>query len=148
MSLQSLSLTLSLRAGPIGRQPRLIFALTLDGMIGLPQVECGGTVAVADRGFSDFKLTQDQFLRLCGALEETGIETRVPKVDGKMDTSDSSARILMHAALEKGSRTLDVDLLSSSYEGPDAPALRKFMGLLLDAADVTDLSIRHDLCGG
>ena len=147
MSLQSFSLTLTHRSGPVGRRPRLTLALTVDGVVGLPQFECGGSVAIGPRALSEFKLSPEQFQRLGAALEATGIETRVPKVDGRIDTSDTAARLLLHVALDKGSRTLDVDLLSSGYEGPDAPALRKFLGLLLDAAGVTDAGIRRDLTG-
>lgn len=147
MSLRSFSLTLTHRGGPVGKRPRLLLALTLEGVVGLPGFECGGSVAVGDRALSEFKLGAEPFQRLCAALEQTGIESRVPKVDGKIDTSDRAARLLLHVATEKGSRTLDVDLLSSGYEGPDAPALQKVMGLLLDAAGVKDPSIRFDLCG-
>jgi hypothetical protein len=146
VSLRSLTLTLTHASGPIGRRPVLNLTLTFSGAEGLPQFEAGLSVLDA-RGARQVPLRQEQFDALVRALEATGIEQRVPKVDGKIDTSDSSARLLMHVAHEKGSRLLDVDLLSSGYEGPDAPALQKFLGLLLDAAGVRDASIRHDLAG-
>jgi hypothetical protein len=146
VSLRSLTLTLTHASGPIGRRPVLNLSITLGGVEGLPQFEAGLSVLDA-RGARQVPLREEPFGALVRALEATGIEQRVPKVDGKIDTSDSSARLLMHVAHEKGSRLLDVDLLSSGYEGPDAPALRKFLGLLLDAAGVSDPSIRNDLAG-
>ncbi len=145
MSLDGFSLTLTHRRGPVGKRPRLVLVLTLEGVLGFPQIDCGGNVAVGIGGIAEFRVTGDQFGLLCQALEKTGVETRVPKVDGKMDTSDTAARLIMHVAFFRVSRTLDVDLLSSGYEGPDAPALQKFLGLVLDAAGVNDPSIRFDL---
>jgi hypothetical protein len=50
-------------------------------------------------------------------------------------------------AHEKGSRTLELSLLCSGFQGPDGPALRRFFKALLDAAGVRDESVRHDLTG-
>jgi hypothetical protein len=104
-----------------------------------------GSVSEPDRGIAAFALSEADCRALCAAAEEAGLEDRVPRVSEVADTSDRFARVTLVASHEKGSRTLQLDLMHSSYEGPDAAALGRFFGILLRAAGVRDEAVRADL---
>ncbi len=104
-----------------------------------------GTVAEPKRGFVEFALGDLECRELCRAAEEAGLAERVPRVEVVADTSDRFAHVLLVVSHEKGSHTLQLNLMCSGYEGPDAPALQRFFALLFKAAGVRDGSILADL---
>lgn len=106
-----------------------------------------GTVAEPERGFVDFELGDRDSRDLCRAAEEAGFADRAPQVQEVADTSDRSAFVSLQVSHEKGSRDLMLNLMCSGYEGPDAPALKRFLALLLKHAGVRDESILGDLTG-
>jgi hypothetical protein len=104
-----------------------------------------GTVAEPKRGFVEFALADGDCRELCRAAEEAGLAERPPRVKEVADTSDRFAQVLLVVTHEKGSHTLQLNLMCSGYEGPDAPALQRFFALLLKCAGVRDGSILADL---
>jgi hypothetical protein len=134
VSLRSLSVSLLLSSGPLGRPDRLRLALRCAGVEGLT---AGGSVA-DDKGIRPFALSDDDLRLLCRLAEETGVLARDPCVKAVVDTSDHASRILLHIAHEEGSRLVDLGLMSSGYEGADAPALQRFCARLLACAGLRD----------
>jgi hypothetical protein len=105
------------------------------------------TVAEPERGFTKLQAGDGDCRDLVRLAEEAGFAERVPGVQEKVDTSDRFVQVLLVVSHERGSHTLRLSLLCSSYEGPDAPALRQFFARLLKIAGVTDESVIHDLTG-
>jgi hypothetical protein len=138
-----LTVSLTHADGPLGHPPRLKLSLYLSGLRLNDGVQARGTRA----GSQEFPVTAAQFEELCRTAEATGFPIRLPEVEGKNDTSDRWAQVLLFLSLDGAAQTLDLSLLSSGFEGPDAPALRRFFSVLLSVAGVQDESIRFDLVG-
>lgn len=66
-------------------------------------------------------------------------------MEAVVDTSDSAVAVLLDLAHEKGVRRIELGLLSSGYEGPDAAALRAFFAALLALAGVRDPGVWRPL---
>ena len=144
MGLHSLAVSLMLSTGPMGRPGRLRLALRLAGLAGRA---AGGSVAAPDGGVRDVDLTDAEFRELLRLAEEAGLPGRDPRVEAVVDTSDTSNVLLLRLAHEKGAHVLDLPMMASGYDGPDAPALRRFCGALLSMAGVRDGGVRHVLGG-
>ena len=121
MSARQLTVSLTHADGPVGRPPRLKLSLYLSGLRLNDGVQARGTRA----GFPEFSATAAQFGELVRTAEAAGFPGRLPKVDGKNDTSDRWAQVLLYLSIDGKSQTLDLSLLSSGFEGPDAPALNQ-----------------------
>ena len=144
MSLHSLTVSLTHASGPIGRVAGHNLSIFLSALR-LEAVKAAGSVSLRGRPTTEFSPTPEQIEALCRAAEEAGFADRVPVVEEVIDTSDRWAWVLLHVAHDRGARTLELHLLSSGYEGADAPALRRFFDLLLSVAGVADEAVRRDL---
>ncbi len=129
--------------GPLGSPPRLRLSLYLSGLRLNDGVQARGTRA----GSQEFSMTAAQFEELGRTAKAAGFPDRLPVVEGKNDTSDRWAQVLLVVSIDGKSQTLDLSLLSSGFEGPDAPALRRFFSVLLSVAGIQDESVRFDLVG-
>jgi len=145
--LQSLSVSLLYTSGPVQQPPLLRLALSLAGAPFPSGTRARGSAAVRERGFADFDLSAGDFDALRRAAEAAGFDRRVPRVEAVVDTSDSAAGLVLRVEHERGAFTLSLGLMCSGYDGPDAPALKAFLSLLLAKAGVRDPSILHDLAG-
>lgn len=143
--LLSLNVTLIHVDGEILKRQSMNLALHAACMLFDDGARGFGTVAEPGRGFVGFELGDRECRELCRAAEEAGLAERTPRVREVADTSDRSAHVTLVAGHEKGSHTLRLNLLCSSYEGDDAPALKQFFALLLKFAGVRDESILGDL---
>ena len=141
MSLQSLDVSLLVSSGTLGLPVRLRLALRGAGILGMG---AGGSLA-DEKGIRAFPLEEADLRRLCGLAEATGILERDPRVEAVVDTSDGTVRALLDIAHEKGARRIQLDLMSSGYEGPDAAALQDFCAALLACAGVRDEGLWRDL---
>ncbi len=137
MSHGSLNVTLTCAAGRIGTPGRLILALRLAGIAG---IATAGTVAERDGGFRDFAPSADDVR----ALAEMADGLDFARVEARVDTSDTWHEIVLHV----NGRTLALALMSTGFEGDDAPALRRFFARLLGSAGVRDESLWVQLTGG
>ncbi|MBV8880952.1 MAG: hypothetical protein JO332_13360 [Planctomycetaceae bacterium] len=144
MSFTSLTVSLTHASGPIGRVAAHNLSIFLSALR-LEGVHASGSAALRGRPTTEFTSTPRQLEELCLAAEAAGFEDRLPAVEAVEDTSDHWAWVLLHVSDDRCSRTLELNLLSSGFRGPDAPALRLFFDVLLSMAGVTDDSIRHDL---
>jgi hypothetical protein len=147
VSFSCLRVTLTVAKGPVFHPLRQVFSLYLSGMVYKEGLKFSGSVAELEQPFRNFAASEEEFQELCRAAGAAGLTERLPKVDAVVDTSDSSAWVLLHVETEKGARTLSLGLLCSGYEGPDAAALHRFFGVLLSLAKVRDESVRIDLAG-
>ena len=143
--LLSLDITLSHVSGFLMQQRSLNLALRAGCVLFDNGAKGSGTVAEPGRGFVDFALGDLDCRELCRAAEEAGLAERAPRVKEIVDTSDRCAQVVLVVSHEKGTRTLSLNLMCSGYEGPDAPALKRFFALLLDAAGVRNESVLGDL---
>ena len=142
-----LTISLTCADGPMFQPARQRLSLYFSGMLVKEELKGSGSVTERGRTPRDFSVRREQFQELGRAAGEAGLLGRLPEVEQVVDTSDRFAWVLLHVAHEKGARTLTLDLLSSGYRGPDAPALQRFFGVLLSLAAVVDGSILHDLAG-
>ena len=143
--LLSLDITLS-HAGGFLMQPRsLNLALRAGCVLFDDGAKGSGTVAEPKRGFVEFALGDRDCRELCRAAEVAGLAERPPRVKEIADTSDRCAQVVLVVSHEKGTHTLALNLMCSGYEGPDAPALKRFFALLLKAAGVRDENVLGDL---
>lgn len=147
MSLRSVDVALTVVDGDFGGRRSLTLALNAACLLFDPGPRGRGTVADPKRGFVEFPLAEADCLELCRAAGEAGFEERLPDVREVADTSDRCLRATLVVSHEKGTRTLVLNLMHSGYEGPDAPALRRFFSLLLRAAGVADEQLLRDLTG-
>jgi hypothetical protein len=69
-----------------------------------------------------------------------------PRVEGVVDTSDSSSRVALRVEGERPGG-LDLLLASSGFAGPGVPALRAFFAELFRVLGVRSASARADLLG-
>jgi hypothetical protein len=122
-------------------------SLYLSGILLDDGAQAGGTVAIDGEGFREYPVGSAEFAELFRSLESAGFPGRLPSVEGKNDTSDSWAAVLLYVSLDGAAQTLSLSLLSSGFEGTDAPALHRFFEVLLSVAGVRDNSIHLDLVG-
>lgn len=141
MSLRSLSVSLLVSSGPLGLPVHLRVALRGAGIAGLT---AGGSIADED-GIRAFLLEDADLRRLCRLAEDMGILERDPRVEAVVDTSDSAVAVLLDLAHEKGARRIELGLMSSGYEGPDAAAMKAFFAALLGLAGLRDPGLWRDL---
>lgn len=140
--IRSLSVSLLYSAGPLFQPQRLCLAVHASGGP-FPQGPQGRLSATGrDLAIADADLSADEVDALCRAAGEAGFGDRVPRVSAVVDTSDSAAFLLLRVEHERGAFTLSLHLMSSGFEGPDAPALKRFLSLLLGKAgpDFPDLT--------
>jgi len=105
------------------------------------KADAGGTVAQGGAGIRTFAVSAPQLTQLHGLAKQAGFPVRTPDVQPRNDTSDGWSQVLLYVALDGTSRTLELSLLSSGFEGPDSSRLKAFLAALLQAADVKDESI-------
>jgi hypothetical protein len=135
MPLHSLTVSLMLSTGPIGRPGRLRLALRVAGAVGFP---AGGSVVADGAAPRDVDFTDAEFRGLLRLAEDVGILERDPRVEAVADTSDTSNALLIRLAHEAGARAVELPMMCSGYDGPDAAALRRVCAALLAKAEVRD----------
>lgn len=86
----------------------------------------------------------DELLRL---LRATGLPDKQQELEPVLDSSDRWAHMTLNVAMRTSRRSVDVDMHTSSYEGPDAPILRECLSTLLRLADAKDPGVWYDLTG-
>jgi hypothetical protein len=122
-------------------------ALTLTGVRFADRTRASGTVVERGGDFIDFVRGDAEFSVLCDLAVNAGFAERVPLVDAVVDTGDYARLVVLHVAHEGGSRTLELSLMSSGFEGPDADALHRFLAALFDCAGTSVGMDRRDLRG-
>ena len=95
----------------------------------------------------EFPLTADQVQSVLAAMKATGLPARELKLEPLLDSSDRWAHLTLNINTLAGRRSVDVDMNTSSYEGPDAPALRAFLHTLLQVGKADDPGVWYDLTG-
>lgn len=134
--------------GPVGRPPSLQLAAWLawggpDRPWALTLVERRDDGALAAR--EDAVAAKDVDT-LRAALDAAGLGQRPVRVQETIDTSDTAGQVRIRALRESWSE-LVIPMLSSGFEGEDAPALRDFLRRLLDVAAVRSADVRWATLG-
>ena len=143
--LQSLDVTLVHADGELVNRRSLNVALHAACVLFKDGAKGAGSVADRDRGFVDFQRGDRECRELCRAAEEAGLAERAPDIKEVADTSDRFAHATLQVSHEYGSQTVRLTLMCSGYEGPDAPALKRFLALLLQAGGVRNEAVLRDL---
>lgn len=134
--------------GPVGRAPSLQLAIWLawDG----PERPWRLTLVQRGEGFAlqaREDVVRPEDVRVLEALlEKCGLGARPPRVSEKVDTSDTAGWVRIRALRASGSEAT-IPMLSSGFEGEDAPAFRDLLRRLLDLAGVGDADVRWATLG-
>jgi len=142
-----LTISLTCADGPVFQPARQRLSVFVSGLLLRNELRFAGGVAERGGSMREFSATREQFETLGRAAADAGLMERVPRVEPVVDTSDHVTWVLLHVAHEKGTQTLTLDLLSSGYQGPDAPVLRRWFAVLLSLAAVEDDAVLHTLTG-
>jgi hypothetical protein len=84
--------------------------------------------------------TIDQVQHVLAALEALGLPGRAPNVKGVVDTSEGWERLVFWVQVKGESRTVNLDVHSSGFDGPDAEPLRTLFRRLFALAGFTGFS--------
>jgi hypothetical protein len=144
---QQLTISLTYGSAPIGRPARLQVSLYFSGLLLGEKLEASGTVAQPGEMVRDFAVTALQMSQLHRLATLAGFPDRIPAVQPRNDTSDRWAQVLLYVAIDGNSRTLDLSLMSSGYDGADSSGLKAFLAALLLAAGPKGAPILQDLAG-
>ncbi len=114
----------------------------------------GGRMVVIERdprqdaeSIREFSLNAEQVSGIIDTLEATGLPASEQQLEPLLDSSDRWAHMTLNVGTRHGRRSVDIDMNTSSYEGPDAPPFRAFLHALLKTAGAQDPGVWYDLTG-
>jgi hypothetical protein len=111
-----------------------------------PRFAASGAVSeVEDGRVRSIAPAEEAVRSLLALADAAGLTSRKCRVTARVDTSDLWSVNLLRIDLDGKTTTLDLQLMATGFEGPDAVAVRDFFKRLLDLAGILDESTRRDL---
>ncbi len=112
--------------------------------------DASGTIVETDASggkpkLREFTVNAEDLQALVGDLQDVGFPNRRPKVQSCVDSTDRWGHFLFHVYMNGEVQMLELEVLSTSYEGEDSRGLQKVFRRLLDVAKVTNERARFDL---
>lgn len=145
-----LDLLLVVRCGTFAfTQPKLALVVSLSDLRLGQRCESGITVLEpsAPDVFRQSKPDGVAIMRIQSCQEALEFPPRIPDVKARVDTSDSWWEVLLRMRRDARIGELELSLMASGYEGPDAARLEELFDAVLAAAGVSDRCLGHVLAG-
>ena len=146
-----LDLLLVVRCGSFAfTRPKLALVVSLSDLQLDKRRESG--ITVVEPGAPDVfrQATPDEVAvgRILSCQEALGFPPKTPDVKERVDTSDSWWEVLLRIRRDAQMGELDLSLMASGYEGPDAARLEELFDAVLVAAGISEPCLGHALAGG
>ncbi|MEQ8762461.1 MAG: hypothetical protein RL885_00940 [Planctomycetota bacterium] len=124
--------------------------LWLSGLVQEDGGKASGTLVEADTSggkssLREFQIEGAELLELVELLQDAGFPDRKPKIQSALDSTDRWGHFLFHVYMNGDVQMLDLEVLSTSYEGEGARPMQRFFKRLLDLVGAEHPRARFDL---